>query len=37
MALSLRLGSEARDCLPRRMNSDLAGIEHLQPKDVEML
>src|SRR2546425_7280889 len=36
MALPLRLGSETRDCLPRRMNSDLAGIEHLQPKDVEM-
>src|SRR5262249_17415517 len=36
MALSLRLGSEARDCFPRRMDSNLTGIEHLQPKNVEV-
>src|SRR4030095_5972648 len=33
----LRLGAEARDGLAGRVHADLAGVEHLEAKDVEML
>src|SRR4030095_12878232 len=37
VTLPLRLGSESRDVLARRMNANLAGVEHLQSQDVEVL
>ena len=37
MPLALGLGAEARDGLARRVNADLAAIEHLDAEDVEVL
>ena len=37
MPLSLRLRAEARDRLPGRVDADLAGVEHLDAQDVEVL
>src|SRR6267378_5071606 len=35
--LALRLGAEPRHRLARGMDPDLAGVEHLQAEDVELL
>src|SRR5258705_13632805 len=37
VTLPLRLGAESRDGLAGGMNADLAGVEHLQSQDVEVL
>src|SRR5690606_37101198 len=37
VALPLALGAEARDRLARRVDADLARVEHLEAQDVEVL
>src|SRR5690606_1420731 len=37
VALALALGAEARDRLARRVDADLARVEHLEAQDVEVL